>query len=252
MKVLIVGYGFAGKLHEKAWKEIGADIKIHDIKMDTKFEFEDVDVIDFCDTPKSRVEYLIKLKDAGFRGKIFVEKPPCRPVDYKEYCKLCSKLDITPMHNYLYFVDKHIKHHANKELKVIILRNNPHKSWYTNTELSGGGILLDHAYHWLYIADSLGFKGFKGWVDGYPDYQCTVTGVKRGAKFKLFATWKSPIRLTIVNGMEFEFRTNENMIKSILSVLRGDYNSDDLRLQSLRVMKFIKGVYENVVEWIRE
>ena len=86
-------------------------------------------------------------------------------------------------------------------------------------------------------------NGVKVWVDGIPDMTCVLTS----DNFKLYATWKSPVRLTVVNGKVREFRTDNCMVESLIELFRlGDKESYNLRLQSLRVMGFIREVYKNV------
>jgi len=242
MKVLVVGYGFAGKLHASAWKRIGYDVIYYNSPFYPPFEEvierEKPDIVDFCDTPKSRIEYLVKYYNFLQDKTIYLEKPPCKPQDLEVYRYLCKSMDITPIHNYLYMVNE-------KPKEVVILRNGPHKSWYIDPDLSGGGIMLDHGYHWLYVADHYGvdLKELRGWVDGYPDEVCVVFG----DEFKFFATWKSPIRLTVINGFITEFRTEKRMVESLVKIFKlSDNEKAELRLQSLRVMEFIKEVYENV------
>lgn len=252
MRILIVGKGFASKLHEEAWRRLGYDrIYFYDITFGITFkdalQSVNPDVIDFCDTPKSRISYLVEYQH-DLSGKIiFVEKPPCRPMDYDVYVYLCKYLDIIPIHNYIYLVNE-------KPKEVVILRNGPHKGWYIDPNLSGGGILLDHGYHWLYVADHYGINLEKlvAWVDGFPDRECVVVG----ENFKFYATWKSPIRLTVLNGKITEFRTNEKLVNSFTEIFKLVEIEDkskkrELRVQSFRVMEFIRKVYENVKFCVR-
>ena len=246
MKVLIVGAGFSGTNHAEAWKKLGHDVTMYDITFSSSFKDAiktvDPDVVDFCDTPKSRIEYLTDYYDLLEGRKIYVEKPPCRPQDLELYRYVCKWLDITPVHNYLFMPQ--IKHLV-IPFDVAILRSGPHKGWYINPDLTGGGILLDHGYHWLYVADELGIdlNSVKAWVDGIPDMTCVLTS----DNFKLYATWKSPVRLTVVDGKVREFRTDNCMVESLIELFRlDDKERYNLRLQSLRVMEFIKGVYKNV------
>jgi len=245
LNILIVGKGFAGKLHEEAWKKLGyCKVYFYDITFGVSFKdaLESIkpDIIDFCDTPKSRIDYLINHYNEFEDKVVFVEKPPCRPVDLEKYKNLCKHLDIIPVHNYIYLVNECPR-------EVVILRNGPHKGWYIDPELAGGGILLDHGYHWLYVADFYGIdlNKLKGWVDGFPDRECVIVG----DDFKLYATWKSPIRLTVVNGKITEFRTKEKLINSFMEIFKlieDENRKRELRDQSLRVMEFIKEVYEDV------
>ena len=248
MKVLIVGAGFSGKMHAEAWKKLGHDVTFYDITFSSSFndavKTVDPDIIDFCDTPKSRIDYLTDHYDLFEGRRIYVEKPPCRPQDLDLYRYLCKLLDITPIHNYLFMPD------MPKPQSVVILRNGPHKGWYINPDLTGGGILLDHGYHWLYVADEMGIdlNSVKTWIDGIPDMSCVITS----DNFKFYATWKSPVRLTVLNGKVREFRTKECMVDSLVELFKLDDNEKyRLREQSLRVMEFIRGVYKNVGFCIR-
>ena len=83
-KVLIVGNGYAGKLHAKAWKELGHHVEFLDDTaccsvLDVAMEVYNPDIVDFCNSPRFRIDmlydhiHLFKDKD------IYVEKPPCRP-----------------------------------------------------------------------------------------------------------------------------------------------------------------------------
>lgn len=245
MKVLIVGMGFAGNLHRLAWRKLGHKVFWYDIiddgKLEDKISSINPDVIDFCDTPKSRMEYLLKLKDEIGSAKVYVEKPPCRPCDLK----LWEKCDATPVHNYLFMPFlKRINY-----LEVIILRQGPHKKWYSDADLAGGGILLDHGYHWLYVADSIGVKmaEVSGFVDGYPDFTCSLIT----KKFNFYATWRSLFRVTIVNGVKLELRNEKVMVKSFMDFFKNAENLD-LKQQSIRVMKAITAIYDANMIPIRE
>jgi len=248
MKVLIIGNGFAGNLHAIAWRELGHEVKFYDIdpsrtnypSFNKALLSHNPDVLDFCDTPKSRIETLymftLELEDK----KIYVEKPVCRPGDIDKYIELSKELNITPIHNYLFmpFVNS-----LESNLTVSILRNGVHKGWYSNAEKSGGGILLDHGYHWLYIANLLGtdLDSINGWVDGIPDMTCALSG----NGFKFYATWRSPIRLTVVDGVIREPRERRIMIDSFKALFDGQAQELGVNLlsQSIEIMEMINRVY---------
>ena len=244
MKVLIIGMGFAGNLHRLAWRKLGHEVYWYDIidgsKLEDKISSIDPDILDFCDTPKSRMEYLSKLKDSTSGRKVYVEKPPCRPCDLK----LWETCDATPMHNYLFMPFTKELH----RLEVVILRKGPHREWYADVDLSGGGILLDHGYHWLYVADSIGVNIAKvqGFIDSYPDFTC---GLKTES-FNFYATWRSLFRVTVINGAKAELRSEKVMVQSFADFFK---NAEDLDLkrQSIRVMKAISAVYKSEVMKIK-
>jgi len=253
MKVLIVGNGFAGNLHAAAWRELGHEVEFYDI-IPLKSNYPTFgnallngspDVLDFCDTPKSRIETLSEFAKPYTREKledkiIYVEKPVCRPGDIDKYIELSKELNITPIHNYLFmpFVNS-----LESNLTVSILRNGVHKGWYSNAEKSGGGILLDHGYHWLYIANLLGtdLDSINGWVDGIPDMTCALSG----NGFKFYATWRSPIRLTVVDGVIREPRERRIMIDSFKALFDGQAQELGVNLlsQSIEIMEMINRVY---------
>lgn len=250
MNILIVGKGFAGKLHEEAWRKLGYE-KVYFYDITFGIPFKDAlktinpDIIDFCDTPKSRISYLIDCQYEFEDKVIFLEKPPCRPKDFDVYVYLCKYLDVVPIHNYIYLI-----HEPPRE--IVILRNGPHREWYIDPDLTGGGILLDHGYHWLYVADyyDINLEKLTGWVDGFPDRECAIVG----DNFKFYATWKSPIRLTVLNGKITEFRTKEKLVNSFMQIFKliEDKNKKrELRTQSFRVMEFIREVYRDVEFCIR-
>jgi len=101
-------------LHAKTWKELGHHVEIWDVLKNTTplidvLKTYEPDVVDFCDTPKSRIEYLTKYYEHFEDKEIYLEKPPCRLQDVDTYEELCSKLNITPIHNYLFMdLPKHV------------------------------------------------------------------------------------------------------------------------------------------------
>lgn len=251
VNVLVVGAGFAGELHGQAWSELGYRVYYYDIKKD-KVDFGsyvrviDPEIVDFCDTPKSRIEYLENYQELLEDRKIYLEKPVCRPQDFEKYLRLVDKFRIVPVHNYI-FMDYGYK----LPLEVAILRNGAHKGWYTDVDLVGGGILMDHGYHWLYVANSLGVEmsELKAWVDGIPDLTTAVWG----DRFKLFATWRSPIRATVINGRLVEPRGTKTMVESLKRMFELDEDEEhELLIQSIEIMKFITEVYENVGFMVRK
>jgi hypothetical protein len=262
--VVVVGGGFAGKLHAAAWRKLNYSVSIIDIDPDVCDDcscgddssckgindclsslIDFVHIVDFCDAPKSRLQYAERFKDK-LKGKIvYFEKPVCRPCDVQRYIDLTKELDIVPIHNYLFMLPPWLT--KEKQLEVSILRKGPHKGWYIDLDLTGSGIIGDHGYHWLYVADEMGadISQMKGWVDGVPDMTCRVESLDE--KFKMYATWRSPMRMTTLNGKPDEFRTSGRMADSFMKLFDSTlkYESERRRLvdQSIRVMKCIEKVY---------
>jgi len=93
MRVLVVGAGFAGRLHAEAWEKLGYKYEFYDPYVEDPNRIsemledkdivdllEDKDIVDFCDTPLSRLSYLCDLYGELKDKEIYVEKPPCRPM----------------------------------------------------------------------------------------------------------------------------------------------------------------------------
>jgi len=251
--VIVVGNGYAGHLHAKAWRELGNSVTILDDAFSGHYvqqliEHHDPDVIDFCNSPRYRIDRLHEYIHVFKHKEIFIEKPPCRPQDLFKYKEICDELNVTPMHNYCYM---DLPSHVKLPLDVAILRQGPHKSWYTNTDLTGGGIMLDHAYHWLYLADSMGAKleNCKIWIDNLPDYECSICS----DDFKMYASWKSPLRMTAINGVLHELRTDDMMVNSMKRIFELEYDEKThLKNQSLKIMSIIHDAYDKLSFSIRK
>ena len=262
--VVVVGGGFAGKLHAAAWRKMDYSVVIIDTDhrrcsdcdcgddescqgindcLSSLIDFSHI--VDFCDSPKSRIQYAGRFKEK-LKGKtVYFEKPVCRPYDVQRYIDLTKELDIVPIHNYLYMLPPGLM--KDTRLEVSILRKGPHKGWYIDLDLTGSGIIGDHGYHWLYVADEMGadISQMKGWVDGVPDMTCRVESLD--GIFKMYATWRSPMRMTTINGRADEFRTSERMAESFRMLFESTLGFPKLRKrlvnQSIRVMKCIEKVY---------
>jgi len=243
---LVVGRGYAGSFHGQALKKLGFKVRFYDtIRQKSDFSsFEDAlktnpEVITFSDTPKSRIEYLSEFKDR-ISAQVFLEKPPCRLQDLHLYQDLLRRLEIIPIHNYL-FMD--FTKQISLPLRIFILRRRPHQSWYPSFDLTGGGICCDHAYHWLYVADSLGIniEALRMIKDTKPIDKTVIIWSNDGL-FNFFATWNWPERKTIINNREVELRTGDNMVESYKRLYTADEDCyERLRQQSLKIIKFLGG-----------
>jgi len=254
LKVLIVGRGFAGTLHGEAWKRLNFEVRYYDIvrersdfdSFENALKVYDPDIVDFCDTPFSRVRYCNNYEEL-LRGRLIIfEKPPCRPQDVNTFERLARRLTLRVVHNYLYYDELVTTIKRDGHLVVQIYRTKPHKDWYVDPLLTGCGIVCDHGYHWIYLAyylldvdpETLDIK-----LDGVPDYTCTITG----RKVYIYATWKANVRKTIVNGMEWEPYQNceERMVQSFArfftSVMRLDGEVDNPEID-VRIMLHIANV----------
>jgi len=256
MRVLVVGAGFAGKHHAEAWRSLGHDVRFLDPFVESDYSsmreaLDDYnpDAVDFCDPPASRLNYLLKYQDELEGREIYVEKPPCMPrveaTSSYEYLAECLK--ITPIHNYL-FIDEIPRE---LPLEIVILRNGPHQGWYMDPCLTGGGILLDHGYHWLYIAHSEGLKlsSVNVWLDAFPDRTCIISS----DAFTLYATWNSPLRLTVINKKVCELRLKDKLVRSFAENFQlSGKERRRLRHQSIELMWFLSGVYSEYEFWRRD
>lgn len=125
----------------------------------------DLDFIDICTPPSARYE---PISFAVRRGlDVICEKPVATPADFTRIRELVMGSDIFfyPVHNW-----KHAPHYKKAKemveenggvlsLQMSTLRTgfshgNPHwrPDWRVDPSVSGGGIIMDHGYHNIYLA----------------------------------------------------------------------------------------------------
>ena len=249
MKGLCVGNGFAGRRHVAALQELGHEVKCYDRDV-TRTDFKTLlgalrlfnpDIVVFADTPKSRISYLECYQKMLVNKIIVVEKPPCRPCDLDRYKKLGKRLKLYPVHNYL-FMPISVQDEG-KPWDIVIERTEPHKGWYCDEEESGGGILLDHGYHYLYVLlhNGVDIRPKFMEVDRVPDMNCLLGN----DEYAIRLSWTCDARRTEVNGSVFEPRSDwmEKSIKQFLhAVISGSITTYN---DSVKIMEVIRDVYEN-------
>lgn len=251
MRVLVVGAGFAGRLHAEAWRRLGGEVRFYDprLGLDSLSEgLEWADIVDFCDTPLSRAFYTIRFMDVlASKDAVFYEKPPFPVMGLgpAAWRFVVSRVNAVPVHNYVYM--EHVRRlvTGGRRVHVVILRSAPHKEWYP-TELTGGGILADHGYHWMYVAREL--------LNSVLDVSCYllpgrfdfVAGcANSGGDFRFFGTWLSPVEDTILNGVRLDPPpfTEEAQVESLAELFRRSGEWDLHADASIDVMEAIDRAY---------
>ena len=248
MTVLIVGAGFAGRLHAEAWRRLGEEVAMYDPRLGIdRFEakLEKATIVDFCDTPASRLYYSLRYADVLREKRLVVyEKPPVPPQAVETWRDIVEYFgNVLPVHNYLYmpFVDRIVR---DWRVDIRIFREGPHKAWYPSP-LTGGGILVDHGYHWMYVArellrDQLGMECVL-LPPTPPDYHASC----RSDRLSMLLTWAAPYTETWLNGERLEKQpfSRELQVRA-LEQLFGDtgaygYHAD----ASVDVLRAINRVY---------
>jgi len=182
MKGVIVGFGnVAEQSHLPAWRKLGIEMSVFDIsyarsqvaqrvhnldiiERESYITVYDHDFIDIC-TPTS--EHLEYIKMAGEFGiPVICEKPLCTPSQLEKLKQIVEdhKIKLYPVNNWRYApqyiaVKKDLKRIGKlQSLSFSTQRRAPDQgvsewipNWRVKKEISGGGILLDHGYHYLYL-----------------------------------------------------------------------------------------------------
>jgi predicted dehydrogenase len=181
MKGAIVGYGnIAEKGHLPAYRALGVEIvAVADVcgrrrerakkaglrsysTVEELLMGEELDFLDLCTPPNYRLQAIRLASSAGV--DVICEKPIAHPFEVDLVRKVLMKSDIFffPVHNW-----KYSPHYIKmKELingRGDILMETRRKDygrgnedwnpdWRVNPDISGGGILMDHGYHNIYLA----------------------------------------------------------------------------------------------------
>lgn len=181
MRGAIIGYGnIAEKGHLPAYRKLGVSIvAIADVcpkrqKIASKaglksysspeelIENEDIDFLDLCTPPNCRLEALRLASSAGI--DVLCEKPIARAWEADEIRKILMKSDIFffPVHNWKYSPHyRKMKELMDGRGDILVQTQritysmgnedwNP--NWRVDRTISGGGILMDHGYHNIYLA----------------------------------------------------------------------------------------------------
>ena len=185
MKGAIIGFGnIAEKAHLPAHRNLGIDIvAVVDIchkrreaaagyglktyeSLDELGKNESLDFLDICTPQNFRLEAVEFAADNGL--DVICEKPICHPDDLDEMVRLVRGSDIffLPVHNWKY------SPHYQKAKEIIssnggrlerLVMNTLRTSygtgnedwdpdWRVHYDISGGGVLIDHGYHIIYLA----------------------------------------------------------------------------------------------------
>jgi len=254
-KALIVGTGFSANIHKEAYEMLGYEVFMVEDRFSIYTAINEITsgeykAVSLCNSPKNRtkiIEHLLSCRyNYNFPDLLVIEKPPILPTNMalskfnsliNKYEQLCK--DVVVVHNYLYqsWVED-----IDLPLEVAILRNGPHRGWYVDTSLTGGGILLDHGYHWFYIYTHYGgdLDSLNITIDNYPDFESTISG----KDFKCFLTWKSPLRLTYVNGSIVEPRSKKEQIMSVYNLIKDVDSHGEINAVACEVMERIIDVYK--------
>ncbi len=306
MKAIIVGFGnIAENAHLPAYREVGVEVAtVVDVcskrrerarsqgfqayarLRDVPFE---ADFLDICAPPSFRIEAMEFASEKGMA--VLCEKPIALPENVEEVKKLVSKgnLFLFPVHNWKYAPQyRRAKELSTGEevrwIKSAVRRTGYNMgnqdwdpNWRVKKEISGGGILMDHGYHSIYLSMYLMGSGFKearlkeiGFIEG--------SKVENQAKFELVSPgkaeiavdWKSDKReisctigcdkkiiklmddRVVSNGKAEEFSTplskdsvHREWYTSVLRDFMEKYKSDDRDCyhEALEVMRYLKELY---------
>lgn len=181
MKGAIVGYGnIAEKAHMPAYRSLGVSIvAVADVCprrreiaskaglksyscLEELIEKEDIDFLDLCTPPNYRLEAIKLACSAGV--DVLCEKPVARAGEVDKIRRILMKSDIFffPVHNWKYSPHyRKMKELINGRGDIIMETQRTGYSkgnedwnpdWRVNCAISGGGILMDHGYHNIYLA----------------------------------------------------------------------------------------------------
>ncbi len=222
-KVILIGFGnIAEKCHLPTYMEQGIEVvgvvdicskrrgKAAEYGISAYKNLEEVgtdaDLMDLCTPPNYRLE---ALKFAGKHGMdVICEKPLALTEDISSLKKLIKEnsLFLFPVHNWKYAphyreIKDLIRDNGISEIEMNTYRDgynhgNPdwNPDWRVKREISGGGILMDHGYHNIYLAMYLMGKDFKKIrlkeIDFFPDSK-----VEKRARFELLFPEKVEVNL---------------------------------------------------------
>ncbi len=284
-KALVVGLGI-GSLYEKILKDLFFDVYTVDIDTEKKSNYTIVEQIKEKDFEigiiclpnflhKETTEKLISLNCKN----ILVEKPGFSSL--KEYCQIKEKADINNSNLFIVknnFFRKEIKNFRllfnhikkNKISEVDIVWSNKNRipspgSWFTNKELSWGGVsrdLIPHLLHIFYffsksfdsptetnkkqvydltnIKDSdYGSVNIENPVYNVDD-SCYVKFLNKGITYNLYSTWKNDtktemsIKIKLSSGEDYTYNfglcPEEAYKNMIINILKGKSNKKQFKI----------------------
>ena len=227
-KGAIIGFGNIALLgHLPAFKALGVDIvaavdvceKRRDaaekeglsaLRTLDELEGLDIDFIDICTPPSARFEPIRYAIERGL--DVVCEKPVSTPGDFSKIKRLVlgSDVFVYPVHNW-----KHAPHYVKvkemvvekggiENLQMNTMRTtyssgntdwNP--AWRVDKKISGGGIIMDHGYHNIYLAMHLFGSDFERAVLEDIDYYESNPGVEKRACFSLEFPGKRKATITL-------------------------------------------------------
>lgn len=236
MRAIIVGFGnIAENAHLPAYREVGVEIAAvvdvcakrrerarnhgltsYERLCDVPFE---ADFLDVCAPPIFRAEAIEFAAERGMA--VLCEKPIALPENVNEVQKLVDKSNVFlfPVHNWKYAP----QYMRAKELcmneRILWIRSTVHRTghnrgnpdwdpdWRIKKEISGGGILMDHGYHGIYLAMYLMGSRFKearlremGYIENSNVENKAIFDLVSPGKVEIDLDWKSnrrEIRCTI-------------------------------------------------------
>lgn len=181
MRGAIVGYGnIAEKGHLPAYRALGVEIvAAADLcperrdrargaglrpysNLEELLEEEDLDFLDLCTPPNYRLQAIYLAAKRGV--DVLCEKPIAHPMDVGKVKRAVMRSDIFffPVHNWKYSPHyRKMKELVNGRGDLFMetrrtgySRGNEdwNPDWRINPNISGGGILMDHGYHNIYLA----------------------------------------------------------------------------------------------------
>lgn len=131
--------------------------------LDEAIDETEPDVVDVAVPPGHRLDVA---REAAAAGKdLLLEKPVCLPGEQEELLEACRDVTAVPVHNYLHAPHfRRLKEVAGdaSEVRFGVRRTgfcrgnedwNP--DWRVDRDVSGGGILMDHGYHAVYVSNHL-------------------------------------------------------------------------------------------------
>lgn len=192
MKAAIVGFGnIAEKAHLAAYRKLDVEVvavvdvtqarrsraESYGLRSYEKVEAlreESIDFIDICTPPNARMEAIQFAVENEL--DVVCEKPLVQLQQMHEFDALLKKSSIFffPVHNWKYSQQyRKVRELLNGEIATRSVRMNTWRTcysygcpewnpgWRIKYEISGGGILMDHGYHNIYLASFLLGSNFK-------------------------------------------------------------------------------------------
>ncbi len=223
MKAILVGFGNIAELgHLPVYRELGVDVvavvdicekrraKARDYGLPAYESLEEVgeetDFLDICAPPNYRLDALRYAAERDL--DVLCEKPMSHTEDVERIREIVEDSDVFffPVHNWKYAPQYRKARELIAGNGVLEIQMNTHRTtynhgnldwdpdWRIKREISGGGILMDHGYHNIYLAMYLLGREFREVrlkeIEFFPN-----SGIEMRARFELLFPEKVEINL---------------------------------------------------------